>query len=206
MEYSLFFCKMNSDILHNIMLHASILDVYSFCKTSWMAKKLCNDYFWKQKNEYDHIKDKHIITLDYVTNLAKDVIDLPDINRICIEFHESVNYQELRQWLGIKKIYTGDTYDEINITIKDNYIVNYDMTSIDTFQNVYHLQKDYSKLQLLELLIHLFYYIKDYRFRANPLNYDILTHIQYVLLVDEINDIYVNTIYFGQIPEIYKML
>lgn len=149
---------MHPDILHTIMLHANILDVHSFCQTSWMAKRLCDDYFWKQKNEYDHIKDKHIITLDYVTKLAKDIIHLPDLNKIYVDLHENINYQELHQRLGIKKIYVGDTYDEITITIKD-YVFSYNMTRVDTLQNVYYTHKDFSKLQLLELLIYLLYYV-----------------------------------------------
>jgi hypothetical protein len=194
---------MHPDILHNIILHANILDVHSFCQTSWMAKRLCNDYFWKQKNEYDNIKDKHIITLDYVTKLAKDIIHLPDLNRIIVDLDENINYQELHQRLGIKKIYVGDTCDEINVAIiKNNYIFNYNMASINTLQNVYHSHKDYSKSQLLELLIYLFYYVDDYRYLATPSNYDIEKNTQYVLLEDDIRDVYINTIHIGPIYKI----
>src|SRR5687767_6825272 len=122
------------------------------------------------------IKDDHIITLDYIVKLVKDIMDLNvDIH---IGLPEHKDYKKLHQLLGLNINSFRETYDDIRIEkINNQYQLNLEMTDSVThriYYNKSNMMMD--KQQLLELLIYLFYTIDDYRYYALPMNHQFTSY------------------------------
>ena len=153
---------MNKDHLYEIMTHLNIIELYHFCKVS---KDICKDlYFWKLKNQYDHIKDENIITLDYIMELVNIILNLnTDIIHIGLPEHR--DYQELHDILKINIIPTVKTYNDIIIKkLNQHYELKYEMTNSITHHIIFKYKTIINKQKLAELLMYLLYIIDDYRY------------------------------------------